>query len=294
MLTESILLASVFCFQSPSSATAPAATHPATSPDVLAGPTVSEDESATATLVKRAFDGALQDIWPEADVAAVGMLELTDEQHNQFDSILIERHLAFDDLVRSHYGLILELATFEGESDHQKRIDMLNKARDAFAPYFKRGMFIDEMQEHLTAAQREQVNLMLNEYREARIKDIQRRFGLDRPKAVIRARLDAFGQMIRESIERQVGLEREEFEHFAAEMNLTDEQKSKALAIFQPLAVKRFQRIETPADRAEAYAELNKILTPEQRRQFLAILVKRWKPPEPPASAPQTQPAMQP
>jgi len=83
--------------------------------------------------------------------------------------------------------------------------------------------------------------------------------------------------MIRQSIERLVGLDRDNFERISNELDLTPEQKSKAEVIFQPLGVKRFQGIDTDADRAAAFAEFSRILTPEQRRKALTIYAKNLK-----------------
>lgn len=267
-----------------SQATQPASAQPpptraATAPGVLAGPSATEPEQSKPTLIGRAFDGTLEDIGPEPDVVAVGKLDLSDEQRLQLDSILTARHMALDEAVRSNYGLIVELASLQNEQDHEKRMELLNKARLAFAPYLKRGSFIDEMQEHLTPPQREQINQMLFDYGQARITEAQRHYGLTHQQAAWRVRLEMFGQLIRDSIERQVSLERESFDELARELNLSDDQKTKAQTVLGPLAVKRFQRIDNVADRAQAYAEFRKILTPAQRLQLLAMLVKQWRPP---------------
>jgi len=268
--------------------TRPSDTRPAskTSPNILAGPSATEPAAAQPTLIKRAFDGTLEDVGPEPDVVAADMLSLTDDQRRQYDSILSERRVALDQTVRANYGLIVELASLQNEQDQEKRMELLNKARAAFAPYLKRGSFIDEMQEHLTMPQREQINKMLFEYAQARIDEAQRHFGLTHQQAAWRVRLESFGHLIRESIERQVSLERESFDELAKELDLTDDQKNKAQTVLGPLAIKRFQRLDNAAERAQAYAEFRRILTPAQRLQLLAMLVKQWRPP-PAATQPQ-------
>lgn len=273
------------------------ATQPASTQPDLSGPKVADDQSTKPTIVHKSFNGDLEDIGPEPDIAAILALELTNEQREAFETALAQRHAAFDNAVRDNYSLIVELGTIQGEPDERKRIDVINRTRFAFEPFFKRGMFVDEFGDHLTMPQREQVNAMLFEYREAKIFDMQRNHGLTRPQAAFRARLEAFGQLVKQSIERQVSLERESFEQISQELNLTEEQKAKAQAIFGPLTVKRLQNIEvTPKERSEAFRTFNKELTAEQRGKFLAILIKQWiphTPPTPPATAPQSQPAKQ-
>src|SRR4051794_25885416 len=95
---------------------------PATAPDILAGPSETEPATSKLTLVKRAFDGTLEDVGPEADAVAVGMLSLNQEQRHQYDSILSARHLSMDKAVRDHYGLIVELAALQNEHDQEKRM----------------------------------------------------------------------------------------------------------------------------------------------------------------------------
>jgi hypothetical protein len=285
-------------------ATQPASTQPSSPPSTqpdLSGPKVADDQPAKPTIVHKSFNGDLEDIGPEPDIAAILALDLTKEQREAFETTLAERHAAFDKAVRDNYSLIVELGTIQGEPDERKRIDVINRTRFAFEPFFKRGMFVDEFGDHLTMPQREQINAMLFEYREAKIFDMQRNHGLTRPQAAFRARLEAFGQLVKQSIERQVSLERESFEQISTELNLTEEQKAKAQAIFGPLTIKRLQNIEiTSKERSEAFRTFNKELTAEQRGKLLAILIKQWLPPTSPTSPtpsansqPQSQPATQ-
>ena len=288
MLTE-ILCSLILAAPPPASSTRPASTQPATTQPDLSGPKVADDKPAKPTITRRSFDGSLEDVGPEPDIAAILVLELTPEQRAALDKTLAERHAAFDKAVRDNYSLIVELGAIQGEPDERKRIDVINRVRFAFEPFFKRGLFVDEFGDHLTMQQREQINLMLFEYYEAKILDLQRHHGLARPQAALRARLEAFGQLVKQSIERQVSLERESFEQISQELNLTEEQKAKAQAIFGPLTVKRLQNIEvTPKERGEAFRTFNNELTPEQRGKLLAILIKQWLPPQP-----QTPPATQ-
>ena len=285
-----LLMSTVLNAQPP--AVAPT-TAPTTRPNLLDGPKVAEQAPAQPSIVRRAFDGTLEDIGAEIDVAAISALELTDQQRELFGTMLAARHSAFDAMVRNNYPLIVELASLQGESDPQKKLDAINKMRTAFADFFRRGLFVDEFGPHLTDAQRDQVNHMINEYREAKIKEIQREYGLRVPQAALRIRIDAFGHMVKDSIERQVSLEREQFEQISQELLLTEEQKNKAQAIFGPLAVKRLQNVEvTPAERADAFGKFNRELTPEQRDRLFAMLVRQWLPQQ--ATTQQQAPASQP
>lgn len=255
--------------------------------DLLAGPKVAESETKP-TIVHRNFDGTLQEIDPEPDITAINILQLSESQRAQFTQILKQRYTAFDDIVRRNYGLIQELASLQGKSNTEDALATLERTRAVFDSYIKRGSFLDEMRVHLDAKQIEQVNAILNEYRQARMAELKRALGEDAPLRQIasRARLEAFGQMIRQSIERQIGLAREIFERLADELNLTEDQKRRIETILQPLAVKQFQRIETLADRSEAFRKIRELLNPEQRRAFLEYLLKQWMSSETESAAP--------
>jgi hypothetical protein len=192
------------------------------------------------------------------------MLPLDPAQRSRSEQILSQRTLAFDRAVRRNYGLIVELGSLQGETDRQARLELLQKVRAAFEEYIKRGSFLDEMTPHLQPGQRETVDRMLREYREAKLHDLQRTAGKDVPprQLAMRARLEAFGQMIRQSVERQVGLGREQFEMIAEELELTVEQKARAEAIFQPLAVAQFQDKATRQGVAEAMKRFNRFSPP--------------------------------
>jgi hypothetical protein len=291
MTTIAIFISALLGAQS---STQPASTQPTTQPapagDVLAGPKVKDTSSAAPTIVRRAFDGTLEELEAEPGVVAAGMLDLTQEQRSAYEQLLAERLAAFDQAVRENYGLIVEVAATAGEADTDRWIDVLNKLRAGFASFLERGQFADQISPHLTEPQREQLNQMINEYVQAQVEQLQRMHGLNRQQAARRMMLETFGQMIRRSIERQVGLEREQFERLAEELGLTEEQKNKTQAIFGPLAVKKLQNQPvTPAERAAAFGRFNQLLTPEQRRKALAIIVESWKPQEA-ATRPATQP----
>jgi hypothetical protein len=182
--------------------------------------------------------------------------------------------------VKSNYGLVVELGGLQGETDNDKRLKLVAKVREAFGPYTDRGSFMDEMSPHLTAEQRKQAETMMREYKQARVRQIRREQGKDATMGQVatRARLEAFGQMLRESIERQVGLATEQFDQLAMDLDLTEEQKAKALSIFAPVAVQDLQGNAKEADRLRAFTAFRETLNPEQRRKLWTILLNQWKP----------------
>jgi len=259
----------------------PAASQPAIPPPppLLSGPSVVDDPGAPAVM-EPSFDGTMTESVTEPDYVAVGKLDLNEQQRKAYDDLHSARLTVFDQCVKSNYGLVSELASLQGESDNSKRLAVIGKVREAFKPYTVRGSFMDEMSPHLTAEQRRQAEAMVAEYRQARIKQLRRDMGRDATLVQIgtRARLEAFGQMLRESVERQIGLGQDQFEQLAKDLDLSEEQKAKALSIFGPIAVQDFQGNAKPADRLRAFTAFRETLNPEQRRKLWAILMNQWKP----------------
>jgi hypothetical protein len=269
--------------------TQPAATQPS-GEDVLAGPQVRETKAAP-TLVRRSFDGSLEDLEEDVEVEAVGLLELNEDQEAIRDRIIVERNAIFDQCVRRNYELIVDLVSLQGTDNPDERAALMGRVREGFEPFFRRGTFLSEIQDHLNNEQRELVNHLVNEYRMTIVDDVRTRLGprASVGQAVTRIRIDALGRMIRQSIERQVRLEREEFDQLTQSLGLTPEQVGKAQAIFQPLAIKQFQDQEVhAAERRAALREFSRILTREQRWTMLGLIAERIRR-DPAASQPSSQ-----
>lgn len=271
-----------------------AATQP--SPPLLSGPAASEDKPARPTLVQRTFDGKIEDVGGEPDVVAIGLLDLTPEQRLKYDEINAARMTAFDRLVRDNYGLILEVGTLQSSNNAAQRMDLLGRVATAFKPYADRGSFFQEIWPFLTDEQRRTTQAMVDEYRQARTQSLRDEMTekTSMRSLAARQRLETLGMMVRQSIERQIGLERDNFEMLASDLELTPEQRNAAEAIFQPLAIKRFQNIPvTREEQAAAFAEFNKLLTAGQKQKVLGILLRQYQNPkdQPPATS---QPAAPP
>jgi len=272
MSIASLILASVLA------QTSPATSQPAAAP-LLAGPTAT-DSTDKPTIMQMGFDGSMSESITEPDRVAIDKLELSPEQRTKFDEIHAARLTQFDQCVKSNYGLVMELGSLQGETDNAKRLKLVAKVREAFGPYTERGSFMEEMSPHLTPEQKQRAEAMVREYKQARVKQMRREMGQEATLVQIgtRARLEAFGQMLRESVERQVGLGKEQFEQLAKDLDLSEEQKAKALSIFSPVAVQDFQGNATEADRLRAFTAFRETLNPEQRRKLWSLLLNQWKP----------------
>lgn len=275
----SIVLIILACvFSQTGQPASPAESQPAAAP-LLAGPTATESADKPA-IMEMGFDGSMAESITEPDRVAIDKLELSPEQRTKFDEIHAARLTQFDQCVKSNYGLVVELGGLQGETDNAKRLKLVAKVREAFGPYTSRGSFMEEMSPHLTPEQKRQAESMVQAYKQARVKQMRREMGQDATLVQIgtRAGLEAFGQMLRESIERQVGLGQEQFEQLARELDLSEEQKANALSNFGPIAVQDFQGNAKQADRLRAFTAFRETLNPEQRRKLWSLLLNQWKP----------------
>lgn len=255
--------------------------RPASDPpreDLLAGPGV-ESKPAAPTLVRHTFDGDLIEVEEEPHLAAIRLLELTDEQRAALEKALNERLLTFDQALRANYGLIAELTGIQ-QKPMAERIALLGKVTQAFKPFIDRGTMLDEMRDLLTSEQRTEVERLVVEYAEAKLADMRRELmnpDAPRPQLLTRWRLESFGQMIRQSIERQVGLRREAFEQLLARLSLSPEQDSKVRAIVQDIAVKELEGKVSAADRTRVFMQVRALLTPEQQKQLWEYVLEQYR-----------------
>lgn len=246
--------------------------------ELLGGPEV-EAKAARATLVKHTFDGDLIELEEETHLAAIRLLDLTDDQKDALEKALNERLLTFDQALRKHYGLIVELTGIE-QKPVAERVTLLGKVTQAFKPFIDRGTMLDEMRDLLTSEQRAEVERLVVEYAEAKLADMRRELmNPDAPRAQLltRWRLESFGQMIRQSIERQVGLRAEAFEQLLARLSLTPEQDSKIRAIVQEVAIKEFQGKATALERTRVFLEVRAVLTPEQQKRLWEYVLEQYR-----------------
>lgn len=245
--------------------------------DLLRGPEVAEEE-ATPSLVERSFDGMLIDVGPDVERAAIERLKLSDLQQEAFEKAMGERAAAFDAIVRGQYGEISKLGGLRDQP--AEFLKLVGEIAVAFKPWVERGTALDEMREHLTDKQIKQVEAMVAEYRNAQRIELER----DHPDrrelrtAIIRLRLEVFGALVTESIQRQVGFARAQFERFAEELELTPEQKTKAQTIYGPVTVAEFQGKATDAQRRAAFTEFFRLLNADQRMKLLSLLARDYQP----------------
>lgn len=245
--------------------------------DLLRGPEVRSEEKVP-TLVVNSFDGRLVDVGPDVERAAIERLDLTEEQREAFEKVTGERAAAFDAIVRDQYGEISKLGGLR--DDPAAFMRAIGELAQAFKPWSDRGTTLDEMRDHLTQEQIAHVERMVREYRAAQRAELERAHPdrRERRTALVRLRLEVFGALVTESIQRQIGFAKAQFDQIAQELNLTAEQKARTEAIFGPVTVAEFQGKATDAQRQQAMREFFALLDSNQRMKLLAILARDYKP----------------
>jgi hypothetical protein len=133
------------------------------------------EASARATLVRRGFDGALERIDEEPDVAALRLAGLTAEQQAALEERVAARHGEFDALLRDLYatrpedlGALPMLRESLGSRERRaEAAGVITRIRGHFEPILSRGSLIDELQSVLTPVQQAEAKRLVEEYLDA-------------------------------------------------------------------------------------------------------------------------------
>ncbi|MCA9291337.1 MAG: hypothetical protein KDA25_09415, partial [Phycisphaerales bacterium] len=191
---------------------------------------------------------------------------LTPEQQATFDRLLAERATIVDRLVVEHYEDVATLNA--GERGSPDKIAVYQRLRVAFEPLLDRGSMVDEMRPALTPDQRTEAARMMDEYRAARAKAIERETGrpLRARRLDARLQLETVGREIRASVERRVDFGQARFDEFADHLALTPEQTSTIQGLVQPLGLAELGGSASPEMRTRVMRAVFEVLTPDQRR----------------------------
>lgn len=252
------VFSSVVCFQAPDP---PARESP------LAGPAVEEVQTVQPpTLVRRGFNGTVEVLAIEADVAAMELIDLDPEQREIFDRIRMERSALFSKVIRENLDLLMEFSGVDPEARPAEFVELLQRVGAAMREYRERGTMMREMLPHLRPEQMREVRRLVSEYLVARADAIRRETGEEKAAAIaIRIQLETLGEMARASIEGAVAMGSAIFEELAQRLGLTPEQRAKVHRIYEPIGIAELQGKEVaPILKVRAFLEISQLLSPEQ------------------------------
>lgn len=234
----------------------------------LAGPKVEIAPAPEArSLVRRGFNGDVEVLSVEADVAAIDLLALSEEQRAIFDRLRNERSALFSRTIRENFDLLLQFGSIDAKSQPAEFVALLRRTGEALHDYRARGTMLREMGPHLTTAQRAEARALIGEYVRARAEAIRRELGGEAGAAEIalRMKVETLGRMTESAIQAAVAMGTAVFEDIARRLNLTPEQKQQVQRILEPLAVQELLSRETAAvARLRAFVEVSRLLTREQ------------------------------
>lgn len=268
--------------------------------DLLSGPrvrdSVSESKTRRPSLVTRGFDGEIVRVGPEpgADAleamrAAGGEWALDEAETRALDAVAVARAAALDVLLRANGAQLLELQGISARATSPSLVVRLGAVLDlgrtmhAFTPYFDRGGFLDEFAraEGVRPATVAKAREIETRYITALVRSaMAAKSGAGvKPEGEtairIRLRLEHFGALIKQAIERKVGLAQAEFDAFATALSLDGAMKEKVRAELGPLFIADLAGKATPAMRVQVVGKVYAMLTPDQRRTLLAYLSGR-------------------
>lgn len=240
----------------------------------LSGPRVGGGDGEKSTVVRYGFDGALVRHEDGAELHALEVLGLSDEEDRGVGEALSERRALIDGLVLDHFTLVSMLGSGTREAGDPERRRTLRELVRVFQPVLERGSLRAEIERALPEARAQEYARLMNEYEDAVRAEDEGMMSGERAGAfgeAMRRRLEGLGLEIRESVERVLGQRAEDFEALQGELGLSPEQTGRAQQIFMELN-SRTEFNPTEAERRAAVLEFVRILDADQRRRFVELI----------------------
>lgn len=136
-------------------------------PNLLAGPEVGEP-AKTETLVTQAIDGGVQKLTSPPAIAALELLDLTDETRERVDDLLAERAALMDTLVLSNIELLSQVETVMAVGTPSEKFNIMREGLQALGPVRAWGKLATRLAEALPREQRSVYRLQIREYDRSR------------------------------------------------------------------------------------------------------------------------------
>lgn len=264
------------------------ADEPAAPPAPLGGPKI-ETKAEKPTLVQRDFSGKLVKLEVAPAQAAVALMTLDADTRARLDAIVAERGKLLDQLVRDNLRTLVEAVTARqsGDSDEAARLfrQLAGKAR----PIRDRGTLGEEFADVLSHAQAAEMKALTQEYFRAVVNEADaddapaamkegedaprgRAGGLGRMRRVVQAEtVRIAGRELARAYDRVVGTQARRLEEFLKAVSATPEQEGRIRQLTGDLFQKTYGKPE-PAQQAEVFRQVYRVLTPEQRQAALEFV----------------------
>ncbi len=240
---------------------------------LLGGPPV-EVEAATPTLVERDYEGKLRELDVRAEVAAIGLLGLTDAEREDVDALIQQRAALADQVVFENLELIVQLQSVmnAGEPGQRGRgggagRELFMQMIEALAPMRAQEPLVDHLADALPASVHGQYRAIVAEWYEAQASEASGD-ARERRRGRMGGRLGAMRTELRAAYERGVADRTQRIDDLIARLDLTPEQEGEVRRMITDFTQKTGGE-PTEAQRAELFRQILGTLGPEQRRKAL-------------------------
>ncbi|MEM7623848.1 MAG: hypothetical protein AAF235_11680, partial [Planctomycetota bacterium] len=230
----------------------------------------------------RDLEGRLRPLETRAEVAAIGLLGLTDAERETVDVLILERAELVDGIVFDNLELLTQLQTARagmrggertGRRPSGEQRELFAKMMDVIAPLREQEPLVDHYAAALPEATREQYRAIVSEWSEAQASEGQDGMGMGerrRGRAVggsgsRMAGIAGIRMELKASYERGAADRTERFDGFIAKLGLRPEQEGEVRRMVTDL-VQQNGGEPTRAQRAELFRTVLEMLDPEQRR----------------------------
>jgi hypothetical protein len=196
----------------------------------LQGPKVKE-AGGKPTLVEKDFNGRLKRLEMSAEEAALKLLTIDDATKAKIDVILGQRAAIMDKALIENIDLVVQMHNAGQSGDKAEALRLLQEFGKKLEPLKARGKLMDEVSDVLPDSQRPQFVALVKEYREAAVRDTieqarSRGEEMTLKQAAGKELVQAIGQEIKRSYERQILSKTADYEKLLASLDLKPEQES--------------------------------------------------------------------
>lgn len=225
---------------------------------------------ASPTLIERSFDGALIELDVNPAEAALGLLDLTDEEQLATRRVLEARAAMASSIAREHLELFLKVQAARQGGDEQATRTLMREAIPVLAPLL-RPTLAESLASELSEANAACLQRMVEEYKLAVMES--REPGSDRAtqgrassaRASLRYESGLVLREIARSIAATVESRRDQADALYEAVGATPEQREQIQAILRQMGASEGLGTPSPERRREIMERIFQVLSPEQR-----------------------------
>ncbi len=242
-----------------------------------AGASMEGSVRASPTLIERSFDGTLIELDVNPAEAALGLLDLTDEEVAATRRVLEARAELVWVIARDHLELFLKLQTARQGGDQDALRPLMREAMPILAQLLRPTM-AESLAAELSEANAQSLQRMVDEYRRAVMEN--RTSGsehassgrLSQTRAELRYESGLVLREIARSIAATVEARRDQAESLYEAVGATPEQREQIQAILRQMGATVGLESPSPGRRREVMEKILQVLRPEQRERARAYL----------------------